>query len=235
MRLRPISSADCKQLRGLVFRRHGHEHRKKDRRPEARCGARASFGYISGQLREVQLFLHNNADTRLTSLEGKVENGRQNPLSSGLRFCEFQAVLDALEPSFDPIDATGHGGILLLKDAHSSFDLRRSSATRSSFSSSLRSKTSTMLSGCRRCCKVIGTVRHAQMVSVGPGKGSTPAVPPPAATSQLCARAPHLPTLVQDPRRHFLMKGGLALITLRQRRCVEVADRNLRRDNARRS
>ena len=35
-----------------------------------------SFGYISGQLREVQLFLHNTADTRLTSLEGKVENGR---------------------------------------------------------------------------------------------------------------------------------------------------------------
>ena len=34
-----------------------------------------SFGYISGQLREVQLFLHNNVDTRLTSLEGKVENG----------------------------------------------------------------------------------------------------------------------------------------------------------------
>ena len=34
-----------------------------------------SFGYTSGQLREVQLFLHNNVDTRLTSLEGKVENG----------------------------------------------------------------------------------------------------------------------------------------------------------------
>ena len=32
-----------------------------------------SFGYITGQLREVQVFLHNNIDSRLTSLEGKVD------------------------------------------------------------------------------------------------------------------------------------------------------------------
>jgi hypothetical protein len=34
-----------------------------------------SFGYIAGQLREVQNFLHQNVDARLTGLEGKVENG----------------------------------------------------------------------------------------------------------------------------------------------------------------
>ena len=34
-----------------------------------------SFGYITGQLREVQVFLHNNIDSRLTSLEGKVDAG----------------------------------------------------------------------------------------------------------------------------------------------------------------
>ena len=34
-----------------------------------------SFAYITGQLREVQVFLHNNIDSRLTSLEGKVEAG----------------------------------------------------------------------------------------------------------------------------------------------------------------
>jgi hypothetical protein len=34
-----------------------------------------SFSYISGQLRDVQLYLHKNIDARLTSLEAKVENG----------------------------------------------------------------------------------------------------------------------------------------------------------------
>lgn len=34
-----------------------------------------SFAYITGQLREVQLFLHNNVDARLTTIEGKVEAG----------------------------------------------------------------------------------------------------------------------------------------------------------------
>lgn len=34
-----------------------------------------SFGYISGQLREVQIFLHNNVDARLTTLETTVTNG----------------------------------------------------------------------------------------------------------------------------------------------------------------
>jgi hypothetical protein len=34
-----------------------------------------SFGYISGQLRELQIFLHNNIDSRLTSLETEMRDG----------------------------------------------------------------------------------------------------------------------------------------------------------------
>ncbi len=33
------------------------------------------FGYISGQLREVLRYLHENVDARLASSEGKVETG----------------------------------------------------------------------------------------------------------------------------------------------------------------
>ena len=34
-----------------------------------------SFSYITGQLREVQLFLHNNVEDRITSLESTVTQG----------------------------------------------------------------------------------------------------------------------------------------------------------------
>jgi hypothetical protein len=46
----------------------------------------------------------------------------RKPLSNS-RFCELQSTLDTLESGFNPIDAIGHGGILLLEDADPSFDL----------------------------------------------------------------------------------------------------------------
>jgi hypothetical protein len=57
---------------------------------------------IAGQLREVQLFLHNNVDTRLTSLEGKVENG----------FAKLDTRFDALETKLPGIVAGAVGQVL---------------------------------------------------------------------------------------------------------------------------
>jgi len=51
-----------------------------------------SFGYISGQLRELQMFLHNNIDARLTSLETEVRDG-------------FAAVRSEMRGGFDRLAA----------------------------------------------------------------------------------------------------------------------------------
>ena len=50
------------------------------------------FGYISGQLRELQMFLHNNIDARLTSLETEVRDG-------------FAAVRSEMRGGFDRLAA----------------------------------------------------------------------------------------------------------------------------------
>jgi hypothetical protein len=65
-----------------------------------------SFGYISGQLREVQLFLHNNVDARLTSLEGKVETG----------FARMDTRFDALETKLPGIVAGAVGEALRTRE-----------------------------------------------------------------------------------------------------------------------
>jgi hypothetical protein len=64
------------------------------------------IGYISGQLREVQLFLHNNVDARLTSLEGKVENG----------FARMDTRFDALEEKLPIIVAGAVGEALRARE-----------------------------------------------------------------------------------------------------------------------
>ena len=61
-----------------------------------------SFGYITGQLREVQVFLHNNIDSRLTSLEGKVDSGFAE-MRDG--FVKFEASLRKLPDTI--ADAVG--------------------------------------------------------------------------------------------------------------------------------
>ena len=77
-----------------------------DLKPRRVAELEGSFGYISGQLREVQLFLHNNVDIRLTSLEGKVENG----------FARMLTRFDSLEKKLPGIVAGAVGEALRARE-----------------------------------------------------------------------------------------------------------------------
>ena len=55
--------------------------------------AEGSFSFITGQLREVQLFLHNNVEDRITSLESTVTHG----------FAEMRGDFGKINTQFDKL------------------------------------------------------------------------------------------------------------------------------------